>query len=87
MENEKNVEISLNFDYEEPEALLIKNGCNAIIDLNNQVIKPTKENIDAFVIEENGILELKGNGLVETKAGGNGFPIFASGWISIPVIL
>lgn len=83
LENEKNVEISLKFDYEEPQALLIKNGCNAIIDLNNQVIKPTKENIDAFVIEENGMLELKGNGLVETKAGGNGFPIFASGKVKI----
>lgn len=83
LENDKNVEISLNFDYEEPEALLIKNGCNAIIDLNNQVIKPTKENVDAFIIEENGMLELKGNGLVETKAGGNGYPIVASGKVKI----
>ena len=83
LENEKNVEISLNFDFEEPKSLLIKSGCTAVINLNNQIIKPTKENIDAFIIEDNGILELKGRGIVETKSKGNGFPIVAFGKVKI----
>lgn len=83
LKNEKDVKIQLNSDFINADAITVKSDSNVTVDLNGHTIAPTGLNSDGFVIEEGGTLEIHGDGLVETQAGGLGFPIVAHGNVKI----